>query len=58
MSKRTYVPTLVYWLHRVCVYITRYRAQLRAFLTDDQEILLDAVLAACEAFTAAVPHPE
>lgn len=51
---RTYIGKLLALLHALCVYIVRYRATLNKFLTPDQEVLLDAVVLACEAFTAAV----
>lgn len=58
MAARTYLPTLVRTLKSVCVYITRYRSQITSFLRtrygENAVIALDAVMVACDAFTALV----
>lgn len=54
MPSRTYLPTLCRFLQEVCKYIARYRDVLVTFLTPEQVTLLDAVVAACHAFTANV----
>lgn len=62
MAKRTYYPTLVFILRKVCVYIVRYKPQLEEALTDafgsGAVTALNAVMAACEAFTAIVELTE
>lgn len=55
MARKTYVPTLVWLLHRVCVYIARYRSVIVEYLPEGGSAALDAVLLACEAFMALVP---
>lgn len=54
MAKKTFIPTLVLILHRVCTYIVRWNTQLRRYLTPEQEALLDAVYLACQAFTNSI----
>lgn len=56
MARKTFIPTLIATLHRVCVYIVRYRDTIAQFLTPAQLVLLDAVYTACRAFTDAVEH--
>lgn len=55
MASKTYVPTLMLWLHKICVYIARYRNTLVSFLDDfgvtDGAAKIDALVAACEALT-------
>lgn len=58
MARRTYVPQIVYLLNRVCKYIARYSDQLQKYLTNPQYSLLQAVVAACVAFTDAYEAPE
>lgn len=56
-GRKTYIPTLVSLLHRVCRYIVRYRPIIDQFLDAQGKTLLNAVVAACEAFTAYVEVP-
>jgi len=62
MAKRVYYPTLVRILHKVCVYIVRYRMQLEEALMENfgagAITALNAVVAACEAFTSIVELTE
>lgn len=62
MAKKLYYPTLVRILHKVCVYIVRYRAQLEEALTDafgaSAVTALNAVVVACETFTSIVELSE
>jgi hypothetical protein len=62
MASRLYYPTLVRILHKVCLYIVRYRTQLESALTDafgeGAVTALNAVVVACEAFTAIVELTE
>lgn len=46
---RTYIPTLIRFLRRVCVYVARYRDTLVEYLPDGGAAALDAVIIACEA---------
>lgn len=50
MASKTYIPTLVRFLHRTCVYIVRYRITLIRFLPTGGEAALDAIVLACETF--------
>ena len=54
MAKKTYLPKLVALLHTICRYIVRYRPTIDQFLDAQGKTLLNAVVAACEAFTAYV----
>lgn len=56
MARRTFLPTLVALLRRVCVYITRYRAQMIAVAPEGFETAINAVVAACEVVIDLVPH--
>jgi hypothetical protein len=58
MASRTYLPQMVYILHRICVYITRYRATILDNLPTGGAAALDAVILACEALIALadIPH--
>lgn len=47
MASRTYIPQLVRFLRRVCVYIARYRDVLVEHLPTGGAAALDAVLVAC-----------
>lgn len=55
MAKKTYVPTLITLLHKICVYIAKYRNTLVSFLDDfgvtNPAAKIDALVAACEAIT-------
>lgn len=57
MAKKTYLPTLVTILHRACVYIARYRAQMIAAAPEGFEAAVDALVTACEVVIALVDHP-
>lgn len=52
MAQKTYAPTFVKILHKLCVYIARYRNTLIGGLTDagvsNASTKVDAVLTACE----------
>lgn len=54
MAAKTFIPKLLAILHTLCVYIVRYRMTIEKFLTPEQIVLLNAVVAACEAFTSSV----
>lgn len=56
MGFKTFIPTLVALLHKVCVYIARYRAIIVTFLPEGGEAKLNAIVLACEAFMAIVPE--
>lgn len=56
MARKTFIPTLIYMLHRVCRYIVRYRDTIITHLPEGGAALLDAVYVACLAFTDAVEH--
>jgi hypothetical protein len=58
MAQRTYVPQIVYILNRACKYIQKYSDQLKKYLTNTQYSLLQAVLAACVAFTDSIETVE
>lgn len=45
---KTFIPTLLAILHRLCTYIIRYQRQLAVYMSPEQEDLLNAVLDACE----------
>jgi hypothetical protein len=47
---KTFVPTLVYYLRRVCVYIARYRTTIVKSLPEGAENALSGILIACEIF--------
>lgn len=57
MARKTFVPHLLYLLHRVCVYIIRYRETIIQFIPEGGAALLDAVLLACQEFVDFVDHP-
>jgi hypothetical protein len=54
---KTFIPTLVYMLKRVCVYIARYRSTIIAFAPPTAENALNGIIAACEVFLDLVEHP-
>ena len=54
MSHRTYIPQLRFVAKTMCRYIMRYEAQIRAVLSDENEVFLDAALAACMALGTAL----
>lgn len=61
MAKKTYLPTLIALLVRLCQYIIRYRNTLVAFMDDfgitNGSAKLDALVAACEAITEEYNNP-
>lgn len=58
MAGRTYIPQIVKSLNRACRYMQRYSDQLARNLTNTQYALLQAVLAACVAFTDSIEPVE
>lgn len=56
MAQKTYVPTLISLLRKICLYIVRYQNTLKAAMIDfgitDAEAKLAALMAACEAITS------
>ena len=57
MAVKTFVPQLVRLLHHACNYITKRRPVLITVLTAPEIVALDAVSAACNAFTSLVTVP-
>lgn len=61
MARKTYAPTFIAILKKLCVYIARYRNTLIGGLTDagvtNATAKVDAVLAACESITAEYEAP-
>lgn len=57
MAAKTYLPTLVRMLRRLCVYIVRWGPQLRANLTPTGRDLLDTIMATCEALIEDINLP-
>ncbi len=55
MASKTYIPLLVHYLHRTCVYISKYRPVIVTFLPEGGDAALTAIVAACEAFMKLVP---
>lgn len=53
MAARTYIPTLLRVLERVCKFVARYQSQINAHLTSPQQALLQNVVTACNIFVAA-----
>ena len=58
MGSRTYLPTLVGILQKLCVYMTRYDRQIRDNLDPDWIPAFNALQLACSAFMALVNLPE
>lgn len=54
MGARTYLPTLLKILERVCKFVARYQSQINEHLTAPQVALLANVVTACNVFTAAI----
>jgi len=53
MGYRTYIPTLVRAVRRICIYITKYYATIRDASTSQAQLdALDALNGACTAFLA------
>ena len=57
MAGRTFIPTLVRIVWRLCLYITKYGKTIKATLTVEQGLLFDALHAACTAFLEGVDPP-
>ena len=55
---KTYIPRLVYLLELACKYVGRWQFKLEHYLTDEQQLLLDAVVTACQAFVTSVEESE
>lgn len=55
---RTFVPTLIDIVKRLCTYITRYSEQIRRNMPADWLPAFDALEIACHAFLAVVETPE
>lgn len=53
MAARTYIPTLLKILERVCKFVARYQSQINEHLTAPQQALLGNVVTACNVFVAA-----
>lgn len=53
MAGRTYIPTLLKILERVCKFVARYQSQINEHLTTPQQTLLQNVVTACNVFVAA-----
>lgn len=49
---KTFIPTLLFILHRLCRYMTRYDSQLRKNIPTAALPAYDAVRTACDAFLA------
>lgn len=56
MNKKTYVPTLVRVLRRVCTYIVRYQATIVKYLPEGGAAALAGIVTACDVFMALVPE--
>jgi hypothetical protein len=54
MGARTYLPTLIRILERVCKFVARYQSQINEHLTAPQQVLLGNVITACNIFIAAL----
>lgn len=53
MAGRTYIPTLLKILERVCKFVARYQSQINEHLSSPQQALLQNVVTACNVFVAA-----
>ena len=54
MAARTYIPTLLKILERVCKFVARYQSQINQHLSAPQQAQLQTVVTACNVFVAAV----
>lgn len=54
MSARTYIPQLIRIVRVVCLYVTRYNAQIRANLPEGAISAFDAMSAACNDLLVAI----
>jgi hypothetical protein len=57
MAERTFIPTLVEIVRRLCIYITRYSKQLRDNMPSDWLPAFEALELACHAFLAIADVP-
>jgi len=57
-GRKTYLPTLVRILARLCQYIIKYRATIVEYLPEGGAEKLTSVLVACEALLAIVELAE
>jgi hypothetical protein len=51
---KSYLPQLVRWLKKICVYIIKHQVTLNSYLTPTQQGYLSAVVTACTTFTNSV----
>jgi len=51
---KTYLPTLLFILNKVCKYILRYNVQIKANLPSNAAPAVDAVVTACQVLGAIV----
>lgn len=52
---RTYLPTLLYWMDKLCAFMQKYETQIKSHLTDPQISAFNTLLVACQAFRAIYP---
>lgn len=57
MATKTYVPQLLVIAGMLCRYIQRHQERLRGNLTNEQYVLLTALLAACVALSDGITRP-
>lgn len=57
MATKTFIPTLIRIVWRLCLYITRYGKTIKLSLTPEQGLLFDALHTACQAFLENVDAP-
>lgn len=61
MARKTYAPTFIAILRKLCVYIVRYRNTLIGGLTDagvtNATAKVDAVITSCESITSEYVTP-
>jgi hypothetical protein len=50
---RTYLPTLVALVRRICIYTARYEDTIRANLAGAALVAFEALVSACSGFLAA-----
>ena len=53
---RTYLPTLIALVRRICIYTARYEDTIRANLAGTALVAYEALLAACTGFLAATEN--
>lgn len=54
MAQRTYLPTMVQIVSKLCVYTSRYDKTIREFLEPEAIPAYEALRVACDAFLAVV----